>query len=346
MLFHREVFRLKCFPISIIGPLPFTSTALILYIPPQCMPWVDCRVDINTHLFWTSGDSLIHVVIGCLDNIGTPAIFGVHHAKAFCPFAPRCQRVNLPQISVLVIYPGFTTPTLQAAAKKNSNPTNEIPCAHIRQWFPSTDWLPIYEKFNRLPYLIIWDEADMVPLTHKTVRNYHRLSAISEDQVMTITITSTRRLPQNELNTSDSAASPIWLFPYFNTSWSRPQNGTRGRNYMSTIFVKAQFSFGIEFTSFMIRRSHSSSLIAIPILGTLGLRANIWVLYCHWIVISLEYLGTWQKACDQIVLSIWYPWTVISVPPKHLLALPIRMRRCSANICSCEPGAWFRPSWL
>ncbi|CCD48271.1 hypothetical protein BofuT4_uP106550.1 [Botrytis cinerea T4] len=71
--------------------------------------------------------------VGCLDNIGTPAIFGVHHAKAFCPFAPRCQRVNLPQISVLVIYPGFTTPTLQAAAKKNSNPTNEIPCAHIRQ---------------------------------------------------------------------------------------------------------------------------------------------------------------------------------------------------------------------
>lgn len=136
------------------------------------------------------------------------------------------------------------------------------------------------------------------------------------------------------------------FFTYFNTSWSRPQNGTRGRNYRSTIFVKAQFSFGIEFTSFMIRRSDSSSLIAIPILGRLGLRANNWVLHYHWIVVSLEYLGTSQKACDQIVVSIWYPWTVISVPPKNLLALPIRMRRCSANICSCEPGIWFRPSWL
>ncbi|KAF7922303.1 uncharacterized protein EAE97_011045 [Botrytis byssoidea] len=63
------------------------------------------------------------------------------------------------QTSVVVVYPGFTISALRAAAaKKNSNPTNEIYTSRISDNdSPSTDSLPIYElntpKMKRTLYI-------------------------------------------------------------------------------------------------------------------------------------------------------------------------------------------------
>ncbi|KAF7928303.1 hypothetical protein BELL_0655g00070 [Botrytis elliptica] len=74
---------------------------------------------------------------------------------------------------------------------------------------PSTEWLPIYN--TRTPY----DEAEIVHLIHEIVRNFVRLSTVSEAEVIWPP-EGGHRLDEalcNELNISDAAWSLIRLLP-------------------------------------------------------------------------------------------------------------------------------------
>ncbi|KAF7936014.1 uncharacterized protein EAE98_002233 [Botrytis deweyae] len=74
---------------------------------------------------------------------------------------------------------------------------------------PSTEWLPIYN--TRTPY----DEAEIVHLIHEIVRNFVRLSTVSEAEVIWPP-EGGHRLDEalcNELNISDAARSLIRLLP-------------------------------------------------------------------------------------------------------------------------------------
>lgn len=74
---------------------------------------------------------------------------------------------------------------------------------------PSTEWLPIYNK--RTPYV----EAEIVHLIHEIIRNFVRLSPVSEAEV-TWPPEGGHHLDEalcNELNISDAAKSLIGLLP-------------------------------------------------------------------------------------------------------------------------------------
>ncbi|KAI9644784.1 hypothetical protein NHQ30_006811 [Ciborinia camelliae] len=88
------------------------------------------------------------------------------------------------------------------------DPPNEIPLIPDQD-YRSTDWLPIYN--TRSPYV----EAEIVHLIHEIVRNYVRLSPISEDEV-TWPSESGHHLDEalcNEFNISDTAKSLIRRLP-------------------------------------------------------------------------------------------------------------------------------------
>ncbi|ESZ92888.1 hypothetical protein SBOR_6751 [Sclerotinia borealis F-4128] len=88
------------------------------------------------------------------------------------------------------------------------DPPKEIPLIPGND-SPSTDWLPIYD--TRTPYV----EAEIVHLIHEIIRNYVRLSTVSEDEV-TWPPEGGHHLDEalcNELNISDAAKSLIRLLP-------------------------------------------------------------------------------------------------------------------------------------
>ncbi|TGO09351.1 hypothetical protein BTUL_0169g00050 [Botrytis tulipae] len=105
------------------------------------------------------------------------------------------------------LFPPVSQPSQYKPPQRRDLPT-EIP--HIPDNNdPSTEWLPIYNK--RTPYV----EAEIVYLIHEIVRNYVRLSAVSED-VVTWPPEGGHHLDEalcNELNISDAAKSLIRLLP-------------------------------------------------------------------------------------------------------------------------------------
>ena len=105
------------------------------------------------------------------------------------------------------LFPPVSQPSQYKPPQRRDLPT-EIP--HIPDNNgPSTEWLPIYNK--RTPYV----EAEIVYLIHEIVRNYVRLSAVSEDAV-TWPPEGGHHLDEalcNELNISDAAKSLIRLLP-------------------------------------------------------------------------------------------------------------------------------------
>ncbi|KAF7884807.1 hypothetical protein EAF00_010625 [Botryotinia globosa] len=105
------------------------------------------------------------------------------------------------------LFPPVSQPSQYKPPQSRDLPT-EIP--HIPDNNdPSTEWLPIYNK--RTPYV----EAEIVYLIHEIVRNYVRLSAVSED-VVTWPPEGGHHLDEalcNELNISDAAKSLIRLLP-------------------------------------------------------------------------------------------------------------------------------------
>ncbi|CAD6445472.1 643a2637-e35f-4dc7-b51b-9ab199fc994d [Sclerotinia trifoliorum] len=91
-------------------------------------------------------------------------------------------------------------------------PLHEIPRIPDRE-SPSSDWLPIYNKRSN------YDETEIVHLIHDIVRNYLRLSAVSEDEVIWPPTEGAGHLLDideilcDELHISDSVKSLIRRLP-------------------------------------------------------------------------------------------------------------------------------------
>ncbi|RDW59550.1 hypothetical protein BP6252_12637 [Coleophoma cylindrospora] len=106
------------------------------------------------------------------------------------------------------LFPSVSQPQQYELPQRRDDPPNNIPLIPDNA-SPSTDWLPIYN--TRTPYV----EAEIVHLIHEIVRNYVRLSAVSEDEVIWPP-EGGHDLDEalcNKLNISDAAKSLIRLLP-------------------------------------------------------------------------------------------------------------------------------------